>query len=75
MLAVVVILSILCGAAAVGVAQTLELPFWASLLAYSVGGSIGLLASAAALSSDALRTLKRVQPERAAAVLQSTRQH
>jgi hypothetical protein len=75
MLAVVVILSILCGAAAVGVAQTLDLPFWASLLAYSVGGSIGLLATAGILSSGALRALKPVRQEASTGVLPSTQQH
>ena len=74
MLAVVVILSILCGAATVGAVQILDLPFWASLLAYPLGGSIGLLAAAGILSSEALRAVKRTQNDIPVPVLQSTQQ-
>lgn len=59
MLAAVVIISIFCGAAGIGVAQLLDLPLWASLLAYPVAGAIGLVATAALLSSETLRMARK----------------
>lgn len=74
MLAVLLIISIFFGAAAVGVVQTLDLPFWAALLAYPVGGSLGLVAAAAILSSESLRTFRRTRNETPAPVLAPTQQ-
>lgn len=59
MLAVVVIISIFCGAAGIGAAQFLDLPFWASLLAYPVVGAFGLVVTAALLSSETLRMARK----------------
>ncbi|MBA3908692.1 MAG: hypothetical protein C0524_02165 [Rhodobacter sp.] len=63
MLGVTVIISIFCGAAGVGAAQLLDLPFWASVVAYPVTGAIGLLAAAVVLSSETLRTVRKSAPQ------------
>jgi hypothetical protein len=50
MLAAVVILSIFSGLAAVGASLMFDLSLWTTLLAYPIGGSIGLLVAAAIAS-------------------------
>ncbi len=65
MLAVLLIISIVSGAIAVGTAQMLTAPLWAALFAYPVGGAFGLLVTAALLSLDAAHPR---QPGRFAAI-------
>lgn len=59
MLAVALIISILSGAVAAGTLLMIGLPVWASVLAYPIVGTLGLLAAAAFLSADSTR-LRRV---------------
>ena len=63
MLAAIVVISIFSGAAGVVVAQMLDLPIWASIVAYPLAGSVGMMvASLLALCSQsgARRALERV---------------
>ncbi len=76
MLAVLVVISILSGAVAVGMAQMLEVPLWTSVLAYPLGGVFGLLIAASLLTLDYARIGRatRFAGVNAAAVRQPPRQ-
>jgi hypothetical protein len=50
MLAAIVLLSIFSGLAAVGASLLFDVPLWTTLLAYPIGGSIGLFVAAAIAS-------------------------
>jgi hypothetical protein len=52
MLAVMLIISVVSAALAVGVAHMVALPFWTLMLMYPLGGMFGLLATAAFVNFD-----------------------
>ena len=73
MLAAILVISIFSGAAGVAVMQMLDLPFWASLVAYPVAGSVGLMA-AAALATIAQSSPRHALERVSSATLRPTRQ-